>query len=365
MPLHVIAVRTIKDGVITSGRERSEAVHAYKAAGKAVESDFVSKLRDGRLTATGFVVRPSGRDPGAPRRRVPDDVLSAKTIRINWRKDKITGNEMTYKDVRVFGRFELHESASSLIGCSLAECFERIVVDDWVRRELGEAVFRRHPDWAICLNTSYGHFTGQWPVRFEDWSEPADSVTASKFPISSLNKPCPDPPEDAVAVRARTDDQVRRLIRWLRDSTLLADGIKEPKDHALTRMPIPADWWTKAGVEFDETNSCLWAWEESKRILIFSDIRIVVPDAKPVTFQATDTKEESPENSSSPLPRLRIGQSQVWDYLTAWKKREPDVFKTPNKAEIARQVSKQSDFAGYKFETIETYVRRAFSDPDF
>ena len=51
-------------------------------------------------------------------------------------------NRLTFTGVRVYAPYEAPESAASLIGRSIAECFKLVVVDDWVGQELEEAVFK-------------------------------------------------------------------------------------------------------------------------------------------------------------------------------------------------------------------------------
>lgn len=282
----------------------------YQKAWNRVVRDLVIKLRDGRLYGMGFVVSPSGRDPDAGRRVIPADVLTFRTCRLSWRQETISGNGLEFVGVRIFSTYEIPESAASLVGHSLGECFQLVVADDWVRQEMEEPVFRRFPDWQIGPDSYTSSPSYRWPVRYEGWADPAFSVSEQKHPILALNGGCPRPPEEVVAVRRRVEQRVRHLLDWLRDGVLVAEGIAEPPDHALTRRAIPADWWRKPEVEFDHAESGLWNLVGSKRIQIFSDIRLVAP--------AAVSREAVPAHRDElPVPKGRPGRKPKWDWDAA------------------------------------------------
>lgn len=304
-------VRSRLNGLSPRETARSTAVANYKAAEKSAVSDLVAKLRDGRLIARGFVIGPGGRNPDADRSIIPEDILQARKCRITWREETISGNGLTFAGVRLYSPYEAPESAASLIGRSLAECFRLVVVDDWVRQELEEPIFKRFAGWRFRPN-SYSFFRADhWPVRFEDWSDAAYMVRRFKFPIMVLGVRDPDPPEDVVLVRNRIEAQVRRLITWLRDDTLLADGIKEPKDHALTRKVLPRDWWRQPDVEMDTAKSSLWKLTTSERVCTFSDIRIVAPAATVQETADAQPQQDPPRTKGNP------GRKASWDWDAA------------------------------------------------
>ena len=151
---------------------------------------------DGRLVATGFVVGPQGRDPDAVWRRIPEDILRSRNWRVDSKNETISGNGLSFVDVRVGPAFEAPESALELVGRSLAECFEKVVTEDWLRLEMEDPVFRRFPNWNIVSTNSYHLWAGRWPVRFEDWGDPAFHVGRMKSPIYFIGEMAPVPPDE-------------------------------------------------------------------------------------------------------------------------------------------------------------------------
>jgi hypothetical protein len=283
----------------------------YQAAWNRVVRDLVTKLRDGRLSGMGFVVTPSGRDLDAGRRVIPADVLSFRTCRLDWRNETISGNGLEFVGVRIFSTYETPESAASLVGHSLSECFKLVVADDWVRQEMEEPVFRRFPDWKISPDSYTFHPSYRWPVHYEGWAAPAFSVSQQKHPVIALNREWPRPPDGVVAIRRRIEQRVCHLLNWLRDGTLVAEGIAEPPDHALTRRAIPADWWRKPEVEFDHAESGLWNLVGRERIRVFSDIRLVAP--------LDVSRDEAPRGEAAAPSRSKgkPGRKAKWDWDAA------------------------------------------------
>lgn len=99
--------------VILVGAEiqpRDLALSECKAAREAVCSNLLTKLRDGELIAIGYVIGPSGRDLDAPIRQIPGQVLSDRKLNIKRRTKTVTGNWLTFGDVRVCMPADFHES---------------------------------------------------------------------------------------------------------------------------------------------------------------------------------------------------------------------------------------------------------------
>lgn len=354
--------RVVSPGSSPRESPRSAAVPEYRLAQKSAISDLVAKLIDDRLIAKGFVIGPDGRDPEAIPRLIPKDVLTARDVRINWQKETISGNGLAYTGVRLYSPYEAPEPAVSLVGESLAECFRLVVVDDWVRQEMEEPIFSQFPKWKIGPNSYRLLPANHWPVRFEDWSETAYMVRRHVFPVIVLGERHPDPPEDVARVRRRIEAQVRHLIEWLRDGTLIADGIVEPKDHKLKRQTIPPDWWRQKGVELNHAENSIWNTEDPKQVRVFSDIRIVAP-ATPA--QAPDHTGQQGQTPPARALRAGSGELEVWNCLQQWKKQDPDFHKGRKKSAIARTLGEKSQFAGYAPQTLETYVGRALRNPSF
>lgn len=298
-------------GLTPREEERRTAVDAYRAAEAEVKKDINMKLADSRLVAMGFLVGHSGRDPNAGRRRIPEDVLKSRGCKIEWSKGKISGNGLTFVDVRIGTAYEAPGAAEALVRCTLSECFQRVVVDDWLRREMEEPVFRRFPDWKFPPDQFHFLASDRWPVKFEHWSNAAYSVSRFKEMIIVVGEPSPIAPKEVVAVRERIEAQVRRLITWLRNGTLVAEGTKEPPDDDLTRIRISPNWWAREGVEMDTSKSTLLIGPPPHFTLKFSDIRMVTPEG--AVQKASRTRWES----ESSRPKGKPGRKPKWDWKGA------------------------------------------------
>ena len=285
-----------------------EYVRTGSVARTEVVQDVSAKLCDGRLVAIGFVVGPKGRDPDAGRRRIPEDFLRSRNCRFNSKDETISGNGLSFVDVRVGPTFEAPEAVAELVGRSLAECFEKVVTEDWLRREMEEPVFRRFPGWKMVSTNTYFLWAGRWPVRFEDWADPAFHVGQMKSPIFLVEGTAPVPPDEVVPVWKRIAGETQRLIAWLRDGTLVAEGAKEPPDHALTREPIVGGWWARADVEMDVIESALWKGPPNRDEMIFSDIKIVAHVAADKE-SIDDQSQEKPQRAKG-----RPGRKPVWNW---------------------------------------------------
>ena len=301
-------VRSRLGGLTEKVKERQIAVAAYKVAESEVKRDIETKLGDGRLVAMGFFAGESGRDPDASRRRIPVDVLKSRGCRIERTTGEISGNRLTYVDVRLGPTYEAPGAAAALVGCSLSKCFQQVVVDDWLRTEMEEPAFRRFPSWKFPPEQFYPFASGRWPVRFEDWSDPAYGVVRFKELIIVLDRPSPIPPEEVVAVRKRIEEQARRLITWLRDGTLVAEGTKEPPDHGLDRVKIPPAWWDRAGVDMDVDNNTLCSGPLGRETLIFSGISVPAPEAAVQKVADIRSRDESLR------PKGKPGRPRKWDW---------------------------------------------------
>lgn len=318
-------------------KDRRAADDAFNAVVSEMIRDVGAKVIDGRLVAIGFVAGPTGHDPDAPKRRIPDDVLQAQDCQIEWGNGKITGNGLTFVGVRVGPTYEAPGAAATLVGCSLSECFRKVVLDDWVRREIEESVLSSFPG-RIFQSEQYHYFaSGRWPVRFEDWSYPDRSVSPFGYPIPVTGDRLPWPPDKAIAVRTRAKEEFRRLITWLRDGTLIAEGTKEPSDHELTRDKIKLEWWARAGVELDGYKGTLYSGSSGDGTLIFSEIKMVSPEAAAQKSANTRINDESIRSKGKP------GRKPTWDWTGALREmmqlaNSPDGLPTPQSA-IERHIS--------------------------
>lgn len=90
--------------VIVVGAEsqpRDIALSDCKIAREAICSNLLAKLQAGELIAIGYVIGPAGRDLDTPMRQIPGDVLSDRKLIIKRGKKTISGNWLTFGDVRV------------------------------------------------------------------------------------------------------------------------------------------------------------------------------------------------------------------------------------------------------------------------
>ena len=270
--LRVVTHSSFMGGTPPSQQHRNSAIAKYEVAHTRCFADLRSKLSDERLVARGFHCPPSGRDPKEPRVQIPNDVLEATDLKLDWRSETISGNQISYASVWIAPRNEVPEFAAELVGCSLAECFDRIVIDDWVRRELEAYAFDKFREWKFDHRQTGSDTSDVWRVAFENWEDPAFLIISLLNPM--LIREQQTPPEPVIAVRIRLEEQMRLLLSWLRAGHLVADGNCEPKNDDLTRKHLSADWWTQPDVEIDSKCSALFRWEDSKRVVKFSDIQI-------------------------------------------------------------------------------------------
>lgn len=348
----------ISDGMISM---RLFPLDEHKRATDIVVGDLLKKLKDERLIATGISVGSDGQDQDSPRRRIPGNTFYSQTLVINWPEETISGSDLSFVGVRIASPSDFSEFAESLDGVTLSEAFNRLVVDDWPRREQETFSRKRYPYWDF--NTIASRFMGGhlWLVRLEDWNAPADAVGLLQHTVAMSDRVCPDPPDAVVEIRRRLERKVKQFIEWLRQGIITAEGVIEPADHALTRLAIPVAWWSRQDTYLDVKNDTLLVREGNKDVPKFSDIRIISPNPLP------QTTEPSPEFSESVDTRRPYGDGEtaIWRHLREKKIRDPQYLRVTKKSQIARDLSDLQEFRSYKFGSIETYVRRILNDPEF
>tara|TARA_R110000787_G_scaffold21621_4_gene63742 strand:- start:511 stop:1482 length:972 start_codon:yes stop_codon:yes gene_type:complete len=262
------------------------------------------------LFLKGFVEGPPGRDPSAPRQRIPDDVLKAKDLKLNWRAEEVSGIGLKFVGVRVYSCYEDPDYPKSLVGLSLAVCFKQMVIDDWVRLELEEFAFEAYPKWKFDPASYEATQHHRWPVRFENWRSAAKAVKYLRFPPITYDEDEPDPPEVVVRVRIRLETQIQTLLGWFRGGVLQTDGVKKTKDGRLAREAISPEWYRQDSAVVNTKDSKLYDRPSKKRQPVYSDIGIAAP--KPKT---SDTlKQERGSLTEQNLVKGKGGRKDVWDW---------------------------------------------------
>ena len=205
---------------------------------------------------------------------------------------------------------------ADLSGLTLVETVKRFVLEDPRLRRLKSRMERDCPGWPKDVSSSrWGPLHASWPIKFERGNTPEGRARRFKEPILILGSPEIYVPEQVTAVCHRLLDRVVSLFVWLRDGSLVADGIKEPPSDDLDRKRINAGWWSRDDVEVNLQEGKLLRIVDRKPVLVFSDIRVFGPED--VAADPSDRPRNQPGRPSAKSAILK-----VWDSLSSDELRE-------------------------------------------
>lgn len=300
----------------------------------AIGKDLESKIFDQRLIVIGFVSGPNGRNPDKPRQKISDDLLDPRKLKINWRDETVSGNGLSYVNVRLVPYFDTPEFATTLVGCSLSECFKRMMEGDWRIRELAEVAFESRPDMQFDLLAKTPWNPEYRQARFEEWPDCEDLQARIRSQKGTSPKSQPAPPEEIVALGRRMEELVRHLINWLRNGVIDAEGIAGQNGTGSKRDVTPREFWSDPDSEIGFTNNRLRRITASKRRIVYSDVRIAEPASMPLEYD-----EDERAKGLAP-PKGKAGRKPRWDWVSAGRElmrlaNSPDGL-PPDQADIER-----------------------------
>lgn len=352
----------------------SDTSEELQGGSEVTQQDIREKLRDGRLGAIGLKSSKSKRQKEAAFEVISDEVSCAPDCRLDFHNNVLTNGKISYHDVRLVTCYEMPSYPASLRGNSLKDCFIKIVEQDWLYREMKEPILTRHPFWRGEYEKRPLEKIGLWHVHFESWPEPAKTLRSIALHLAGADRDPPEPPDEVLSLRERNMNQVRLFISWLRDSKLLAMGIKEPKEDDPSPVSIPASWWSPEDVTVQFATNGLSIRNPAARpkfVLRYSEIRVTEPESEVRNVQTQSDMDESAsefesEFSGSSKPRRPYGngESEVWTHLNEIMRTDPEYLETTSKAQIARDLGELQNFERYGIASLETYVRRAFKHLD-
>lgn len=195
----------------------------------------------------------------------------------NWDKSVLKEHSQTgakIYNIRIFPLIHSPDAASRLFGCSLAQAFQRFVLEDPEVAFLGKRIVlqeRRHQEVFR---------EGQFPGRMVDFAWPLDLTSKDlaynfvRAPFLIAGEPLPQAPASIQQVASIMVDRFLALKRNLVDGRVIARGTFVRTGIVGTIDPLQ---WSRHGASIDVRNSDLLLQENYKPVPLWTGITLLDP----------------------------------------------------------------------------------------